>query len=141
VIEEHHIISPCCVYHTGDRNSARPVSYYIGQQLWPWPAYEVRFGTHRMERIEKRKQKKWCAPCTDKRLSWTYTTVGHCSDAVTPESSTIFPIAERERECVWGRDPLKDHPTRSTVSFFIPLHFHTPSDKFNFWGEYIKTVY
>jgi hypothetical protein len=126
VIEEHHIISPCCVYHTGDRNSARPVSYYIGQQLWPWPAYEVRFGTHRMERIEKRKQKKWCAPCTDKRLSWTYTTVGHCSDAVTPESSTIFPIAERERESVGGggtpskTTPLAQQFPSLFLSIFIP---------------------
>lgn len=120
--EHHHIISPCCASYRGQEFSP-PRELYMGQQLWPWPAYEVRFGTHSMER-RKRKQKKWCAPCTDKRLSWTYTTVGHCSDAVTPESSTIFPIAEREREsvCGGGGTPSKTTPlAQQFPSFFLSI--------------------
>lgn len=51
-MEEHHIISPCCVYHTGDRNSARPVSC-IGQHMRCDLGPTVLYGTYRKKETEK----------------------------------------------------------------------------------------
>ncbi len=101
-------------------------------------AYEVRFGTN-MERRE-RNRKNGARRVRTSGLVGPTRQLDIVQMQLRLKVQQSFQERRRERDesvCVWGRDPLKDHPNRSTVSLFFssPFSYVDPQRQITFWAN------